>query len=106
MGNSLMTNSSAGVVFGTSRTGDLSIPYIAIDGIFGLGKLGFSVITQLSTQGVTPTVFSHCLKGSNGGGGVLLLGQVVEPNLAYTPLVPSQYVISFIARLHDFISLS
>ncbi|KAM3303007.1 aspartic proteinase 36-like [Capsicum chacoense] len=74
----------------TLRTGDLSISYRAIDEIFGLGKLGFLIIVQLSTRGVTPTVFSHCLKGSNGGVGVLVLGQVVEPNLVYTPLVQSQ----------------
>lgn len=92
VGNSLTTNSSAPVVFGcsTSQTGDLTKPDRAIDGIFGFGQQGLSVIAQLSSQGVTPNVFSHCLKGSNGGGGILVLGQIVEPNLVYTPLVPSQ----------------
>ncbi|XP_055836250.1 aspartic proteinase 36-like isoform X1 [Solanum dulcamara] len=92
VGNSLTANSSAPVVFGcsTSQTGDLTKPDRAIDGIFGFGQQGLSVIAQLSSQGVTPDVFSHCLKGSNGGGGILVLGQIVEPNLVYTPLVPSQ----------------
>ncbi|KAF3633840.1 putative aspartic proteinase-like protein 2-like isoform X2 [Capsicum annuum] len=88
-----LTNSSARIVFGCStyRTGELlTKPDRAIDGVFGLGQLGFLVIAQLATQGVTPNVFSHCLKGSNGRGGVLVLGQAVEPNLVYTPLVPSQ----------------
>lgn len=92
VGNSLTTNSSASVVFGcsTSQTGDLTKTDRAIDGIFGFGQQGLSVIAQLASQGVTPNVFSHCLKGSNGGGGILVLGQIVEPNLVYTPLVPSQ----------------
>ncbi|OIT29549.1 PREDICTED: aspartic proteinase-like protein 2 isoform X1 [Nicotiana attenuata] len=92
VGNSLTSNSSAPVVFGcsTSQTGDLTKPDRAIDGIFGFGQQGLSVIAQLSSQRVTPNVFSHCLKGSNGGGGILVLGQIVEPNLVYTPLVPSQ----------------
>lgn len=51
-----------------------------------------SVISQLASQGITPRVFSHCLKGDDAGGGILVLGEIVEPNIVYTPLVPSQYV--------------
>ena len=76
----------------TSQTGDLTKPDRAVDGIFGFGQQGLSVISQLSSQGITPNAFSHCLNGGNGGGGILVLGQIVEPNLVYTPLVPSQYV--------------
>lgn len=76
----------------TSQSGDLTKPDRAVDGIFGFGQQGLSVISQLSSQGVTPNAFSHCLKGENGGGGILVLGQIVEPNIVYTPLVPSQYV--------------
>ncbi|XP_073291845.1 aspartic proteinase 36-like [Primulina huaijiensis] len=92
VGDSLTSNSSAAVVFGcsTSQTGDLTKPDRAVDGIFGFGQNGLSVISQLSSQGITPNSFSHCLKGENGGGGILVLGQIVEPNLVYTPLVPSQ----------------
>ncbi|PHT69247.1 hypothetical protein T459_28734 [Capsicum annuum] len=91
-GNSLSTNSSARVTFGcsTSQTGDFGMFDKATDGIFGLGQHGVSVIAQLSSQGLIPHVFSHCLRGSNGGGGVLVFGQIVEPTLVYTPLVPSQ----------------
>lgn len=76
----------------TSQSGDLTKPDRAVDGIFGFGQQGLSVISQLSSQGITPNSFSHCLKGESGGGGILVLGQIVEPNIVYTPLVPSQYV--------------
>ncbi|PHU03779.1 hypothetical protein BC332_29030 [Capsicum chinense] len=91
-GNSSSTNSSARVMFGcsTSQTGGLAMLDSATDGIFGLGQYGVPVIAQLSAQGVIPHVFSHCLRGSNGGGAILVFGQIVEPTLVYTPLVPSQ----------------
>ncbi|KAL2536181.1 Eukaryotic aspartyl protease family protein [Forsythia ovata] len=92
VGDSSTSNSSAPVVFGcsTSQTGDLTKSDRAVDGIFGFGQQGLSVISQLFSQGVAPNAFSHCLKGDNGGGGILVLGQIVEPNIVYTPLVPSQ----------------
>ncbi|XP_063936199.1 aspartic proteinase 36 [Daucus carota subsp. sativus] len=86
------SNTSANVVFGcsTSQTGDLSKPDRAVDGIFGFGQQSLSIVSQLSSQGITPDAFSHCLKGGETGGGILVFGQIVEPNLVYTPLVPSQ----------------
>lgn len=92
VGNPLTSNSSAPVIFGcsTSQTGDLTKSDRAVDGIFGFGQQGLSVISQLSSIGVTPNAFSHCLKGGNRGGGILVLGPVVEPNIVYTPLVPLQ----------------
>lgn len=69
----------------------------AVDGIFGFGQQGMSVISQLASQGLAPRVFSHCLKGENGGGGILVLGEIVEPNMVFTPLVPSQ-LVPFIPR--------
>ncbi|CAK9186792.1 unnamed protein product [Ilex paraguariensis] len=92
VGNSLTSNSSAKVVFGcsTSQTGDLTKSDRAVDGIFGFGQQSLSVISQLASQGMAPNVFSHCLSGSSGGGGILVLGQIMEPNIVYTPLVPSQ----------------
>ncbi|CAA3030734.1 Aspartic proteinase-like protein 2 [Olea europaea subsp. europaea] len=92
VGDSSTSNSSALVVFGcsTSQTGDLTKSERAVDGIFGLGQQGLSVVSQLFSQGVAPNAFSHCLNGDNGGGGILVLGQIVEPNIVYTPLVPSQ----------------
>ncbi|XP_065869109.1 aspartic proteinase 36-like [Euphorbia lathyris] len=91
-GGSVISNSSAPVVFGCSisQTGDLTKSDRAVDGIFGFGQQSMSVISQLSSQGITPNVFSHCLKGDDSGGGILVLGEIVEPNIVYTPLVPSQ----------------
>ncbi|CAJ2660097.1 unnamed protein product [Trifolium pratense] len=89
---SVTTNSSAPVVFGCSnqQSGDLTKSDRAVDGIFGFGQQEMSVISQLSSQGIAPRVFSHCLRGDSTGGGVLVLGEIVEPNIVYTPLVPSQ----------------
>lgn len=75
------------------QTGDLTRSDRAVDGIFGFGQQSLSVVSQLSSQGITPKVFSHCLKGNNGGGGILVLGKILEPNIVYTPLVSSQYVL-------------
>lgn len=74
----------------TSQTGDLTKADRAVDGIFGFGQQGLSIISQLFSQGVSPNAFSHCLKSNNGGGGILVLGEIVEPNMVYSPLVPSQ----------------
>ena len=59
----------------------------AVDGIFGLGQQEMSVVSQLASQGVVPKVFSHCLRGDKAGGGILVLGEILEPpNIVYTPL--------------------
>ncbi|KAL5543702.1 hypothetical protein UlMin_007486 [Ulmus minor] len=86
------TNSSAQVVFGcsTSAAGTLTKSDSAVDGIFGFGPQNISVISQLSSQGIAPNVFSHCLKGDDTGGGILVLGKIDDPNLVYTPLIPSK----------------
>ncbi|GKB88147.1 aspartic proteinase-like protein 2 [Tanacetum coccineum] len=92
VGDSSSSNASASIVFGcsTTQTGDLTKPDRAVDGIFGFGQQGLSVIAQLSSQGVAPDAFSHCLVGEGAGGGILVLGQIIEPNMVYTPLIPSQ----------------
>ncbi|KAG5556747.1 hypothetical protein RHGRI_007123 [Rhododendron griersonianum] len=92
MGPSLVANSSAPVVFGCStyQSGDLTKIDKAIDGIFGFGQHDLSVISQLSSHGVTPRVFSHCLKGDGSGGGILVLGEILDSSIVYSPLVPSQ----------------
>ncbi|KAL6195908.1 hypothetical protein ACLB2K_031525 [Fragaria x ananassa] len=89
---SMTQNSSASIVFGCStlQTGDLTKSDRAVDGIFGFGQQGMSVISQLASQGVAPNVFSHCLRGDASGGGILVIGEIVEPNIVYSPLVPSQ----------------
>ncbi|KAJ0028733.1 hypothetical protein Pint_35805 [Pistacia integerrima] len=95
LGESMTANSSALIVFGCStyQSGDLTKSDKAIDGIFGFGQGDLSVISQLSSHGITPRVFSHCLKGEGNGGGILVLGEILEPSIVYTPLVPSKYFI-------------
>ncbi|XP_074286173.1 aspartic proteinase 36 [Silene latifolia] len=92
VGGDALTNSSAKVIFGCSvtQTGDLTKTDRAVDGIFGFGQQAMSVVTQLSSQGVAPAAFSHCLRGDENGGGILVLGSIVEPGMVYTPLMPSQ----------------
>ncbi|KAL5976610.1 hypothetical protein ACLOJK_020943 [Asimina triloba] len=90
VGNDATVNSSTSIVFGATQSGDLTKPDRAIDGIFGFGQHDLSVVSQLSSRGIAPKVFSHCLKGSNNGGGVLVLGEIMEPGIVYTPLVQSQ----------------
>ncbi|KAJ0083417.1 hypothetical protein Patl1_30532 [Pistacia atlantica] len=94
---SVNTNSSSQIVFGCStlQTGDLTKSDRAVDGIFGFGQQGMSVISQLASSGLTPRVFSHCLKGDSAGGGILVLGEIVEPNIVYSPLVPITLVLFF-----------
>lgn len=62
------------------------------DGILGFGHRALSLISQLSAQGLSPKAFSHCLTGDGDGGGVLVLGEIVENNIVYSPLIPLQYV--------------
>ncbi|GMY25018.1 aspartic proteinase-like protein 2 isoform X2 [Fagus crenata] len=95
---SLIANSSATIVFGsgvgyrcsTYQSGSLTRPDQAVDGIFGFVQGELSVISQLSSRAITPKVFSHCLKGDGNGGGILVLGEILEPGIIYSPLVPSQ----------------
>ncbi|KAK6914579.1 Xylanase inhibitor, C-terminal [Dillenia turbinata] len=91
-GNSLIANASAPIVFGCStyHYGDLTETDRAVDGIFGFGPQDLSVISQLSSRGLAPKVFSHCLKGDGKGGGILVFGEIVEPSIVYSPLVPLQ----------------
>ncbi|XP_009367276.3 aspartic proteinase 36-like [Pyrus x bretschneideri] len=83
--------SSATVVFGcsTSVAGLLEGTIASVNGVFGFGQGLMSVISQLSSQGATANVFSHCLKGDDNGGGILVLGEILEPSIVYTPLVPT-----------------
>lgn len=75
------------------QSGDLTKTDKAVDGILGFGPGELSVVSQLSSRGITPKVFSHCLKGDGNGGGILVLGEILEPSIVYSPLVPSQYVL-------------
>lgn len=82
----------------TYQSGDLTKSDRAIDGIFGFGQQGLSVVSQLSSRRITPRSFSHCLKGEGNGGGILVLGEILDPSIVYSPLVPSQYVSILLYR--------
>ncbi|VAI80314.1 unnamed protein product [Triticum turgidum subsp. durum] len=88
MGNQHFANASASVVFGCTES--LS-GFIYIDGILAFGEQQLSIISQLNSLGVSPKKFSHCLKGSEEGGGIFLLGEIVEPRLVFTPLAGPNY---------------
>ncbi|VVA38579.1 PREDICTED: aspartic [Prunus dulcis] len=86
-------DSSASIIFGctTYELGGLTSSLSTLDGIFGFSQGPLSVISQLSSRGLTPKVFSHCLKGDEKGGGILALGEILEPSIVYSPLVPPRH---------------
>ncbi|CAI0392103.1 unnamed protein product, partial [Linum tenue] len=90
--DSTIGTSSAAIGFGvcTYQSGTLGDSALAVDGIFGLGQGPLSPISQLASRGVIPPVFSHCLKGEGLGGGTFVLGEISEPGIVYTPMVPAQ----------------
>ena len=77
---------------GFNQSGNLLTGQSVVDGIMGFGQSKLSIISQLYMQGLTPGIFAHCLQGSEKGGGVLVLGNVMDPQLVFTPIVSSQWV--------------
>lgn len=74
------------------ETGQLDASSQAVDGIMGFGQSNTSVVSQLASGGKVKKMFAHCLDGVNGGG-IFIIGQVVEPRVKMTPLVANQYVV-------------
>lgn len=89
----------------TEVTGNLAENERALDGIMGLGPRETSVISQLSSKGLVPKTFSHCLRGDEQGGGKLVLGEILDPNILYTPLLPDMYVY-YLPQQPDIIYIS
>ncbi|XP_019261833.1 PREDICTED: aspartic proteinase-like protein 2 isoform X2 [Nicotiana attenuata] len=88
----LQTKSSNGsVIFGcgASQSGDLSSSDEALDGVLGFGKSNSSMLSQLASSGRVTEKFAHCLDSVNGGG-IFAIGDVVQPKVNMTPLVPNQ----------------
>ena len=75
----------------SQQSGELGSSTEAVDGIIGFGQANSSIISQLASAGKVKKIFSHCLDGINGGG-IFAIGQVVQPKLKTTPLVPNEYV--------------
>nr|KAJ0224586.1 hypothetical protein LSAT_V11C100041430 [Lactuca sativa] len=81
-------NISASVLFGscsTSETGDISQTERTLDGIMGLGRQSISIISQISSQGIAPNSFGHCLAGGDGGG-ISAFDTAVMPDLCETEI--------------------
>ncbi|RXH88430.1 hypothetical protein DVH24_000029 [Malus domestica] len=89
MQSQVALGSSAPITIGTTVSG------LLVD-INGLNQEPLSIISQLSSQGITLNVFSHYLQGDGNGGGILILGEIMEPSTVYTPLSrkKSHYIIN------------
>ncbi|KAH7282257.1 hypothetical protein KP509_35G021900 [Ceratopteris richardii] len=90
--NLSVISESAIINFGcaVSISGGLQKRDQALNGILGLGQSNLSLIQQLTNQGKTPRMFAHCLEGEGRGGGILVIGEVNESGLSYTPLQSNQ----------------
>ncbi|XP_042440454.1 aspartic proteinase 39-like isoform X2 [Zingiber officinale] len=73
---------------GAHQSGDLGTR-VSLDGILGFGQSNSSMISQLAASGKSGRIFAHCLDTVNGGG-IFIIGHVVEPKVKTTPLVPAQ----------------
>lgn len=77
---------------GAEQSGDLGPSSEEIDGILGFGQGDSSMISQLASSGTIRKIFAHCLD-SGDGSGIFAIGNVVQPKVNSTPLVPNQYVM-------------
>jgi hypothetical protein len=89
-GNGQTTPSNATVTFGCGAQlgGDLGSDSQALDGILGFGQSNSSVLSQLAAARKVPKIFAHCLDTVRGGG-IFAIGDVVQPKVKTTPLVPN-----------------
>ncbi|KAH0674623.1 hypothetical protein KY284_025710 [Solanum tuberosum] len=108
----LQTKSGNGsVIFGCgySQSADLISSDEAFDGILGFGKSNSSILSQLASSGKVKKMFAHCLDGVNGGG-IFAIGNVVQPKVNMTPLVPNKphYSVNMMAVEvgYQFLNLS
>ncbi|CAM8891616.1 unnamed protein product [Rhodiola kirilowii] len=82
---------SGSAVFGcgSRQSGGLSSSDGALDGIIGFGQSNSSLITQLAATGKVKKIFGHCLDNIRGGG-IFAIGEIVEPQVKPTPLIPNK----------------
>jgi hypothetical protein len=60
-----------------------------VDGLIGFGQSSISVLSQLAANGTTPNIFAHCLQGDSNASSTLVIGEVTEPGIVYTSMVPN-----------------
>uniref|UniRef100_A0A8R7PF11 Peptidase A1 domain-containing protein n=1 Tax=Triticum urartu TaxID=4572 RepID=A0A8R7PF11_TRIUA len=73
---------------GAQQGGDLGNTNQALDGIIGFGQSNTSMLSQLAAAGKVKKIFSHCLDTITGGG-IFAIGEVVQPKMKSTPLIPN-----------------
>ncbi|KAK4797109.1 hypothetical protein SAY86_029435 [Trapa natans] len=90
-GNLQSSTSNRSIVFGcgSRQSGELGSSSAALDGILGFGQANSSVLSQLASSGKVKKIFAHCLDGKKGGG-IFAIGDIVQPKVKTTPLVPNQ----------------
>ncbi|GAQ80451.1 Eukaryotic aspartyl protease family protein [Klebsormidium nitens] len=79
------------IMFGCEliETGDLYTQQA--DGITGLGRGHFSIVTQMANQGAMEDVFSLCYGGMEKGNGMMVLGaDQPPPDMKFTPFDPAR----------------
>jgi hypothetical protein len=74
---------------GDSRSGNLRSTDEAVDGLIGFGQSSISVLSQLAANGTTPNIFAHCLQGDSNASSTLVIGEITEPGIVYTSMVPN-----------------
>ncbi|XP_062225359.1 aspartic proteinase 36-like isoform X2 [Phragmites australis] len=89
-GDGQTRSANASVTFGcgAQQGGDLGSSNQALDGILGFGQSNTSMLSQLAAAGKVKKIFAHCLDTINGGG-IFAIGNVVQPKVKTTPLVPN-----------------
>ncbi|EXC29956.1 Aspartic proteinase-like protein 2 [Morus notabilis] len=90
-GNRQTATTNGSVIFGcgAKQSGELGTSSEALDGILGFGQANSSVLSQLALAGKVKKEFAHCLDTISGGG-IFAIGEVVQPRVNKTPLVPNQ----------------
>lgn len=86
-GQTNLANASVTFGCGAKIGGALGSSNVALDGILGFGQANSSMLSQLTSAGKVTKIFSHCLDTVNGGG-IFAIGNVVQPKVKTTPLVP------------------
>ncbi|KAL7207061.1 hypothetical protein ACSBR2_019704 [Camellia fascicularis] len=101
-------NGSAAFGCGAKQSGQLGSSSQALDGILGFGQANSFMLSQLASVRKVKKMFAHCLDGTNGGG-IFAIGQVEEPKLNSTLLVPNQAHYNVILKAievgHDVLQL-
>ncbi|KAJ4950636.1 hypothetical protein NE237_027468 [Protea cynaroides] len=106
IGNSQTSPANTSIAFGCAvvSTGDLATSNGALDGILGMGPSSTSVVSQLASSGVVKDTFAHCLAGASGGG-IFVIGEVVQPEVQTIPLLQNDQVVSFMFMVHYNVNL-